>query len=191
MAKKKETVVPVLLRSTHFLNTKSMKRAKPFREHLVFLKISAMNKTLKKITTLVVLIALLGCNVGPKPIDYGQDGCYFCKMAIVDKRHAAEIITQKGKIYTFDATECMVNFLSEFDASTVKLYLSNNYSNPGELIDATQATFLISENIPSPMGAFLSAFKHKEDATKKEGDIYTWNGLLNHLKKSKINQNFN
>ncbi|MCH7523571.1 MAG: nitrous oxide reductase accessory protein NosL [Bacteroidetes bacterium] len=141
-----------------------------------------MNKTLKKITVLIVLILLLGCNVGPKPIDYGQDGCHFCKMTIVDKRHAAEIITQKGKIYTFDATECMVNFLTEFDVSKIKLFLSNNYSNPGELIDATQATFIINTNIPSPMGAFLSAFKNKEDALKKGGDIYSWSELLRHLK---------
>ena len=60
--------------------------------------------------------------------------------------------------------------------------LSNNFTNPEELIDATQATFLISKNVPSPMGAFLSAFKNKEDAIKlqaeKDGEIYSWESLL-------------
>ena len=161
-----------------------MKNVKHFHEQLK--NLGDMSKTLKKLTAFVALFIMLGCSVGPQPIEYGQDGCHFCKMTIVDKLHAAEIVTKKGKVYKFDATECMINFLDEFDISIVKLYLSNNYSNPEELIDATKATFLISENVPSPMGAFLSAFKNKEDAIKvqaeKSGEIYTWNELLTHLK---------
>jgi copper chaperone NosL len=145
-------------------------------------------KTLKKITTLVVLLATLNCSNAPQPINYGQDGCHFCKMTIVDKLHAAQFVTHKGKSYTFDATECMINFLKEFGTSKVKLYLTTNYSNPEELIDATGATFLISKNIPSPMGAFISGFKNKEDAIKIQsdqgGDLYAWNALLELLKNS-------
>jgi copper chaperone NosL len=107
-------------------------------------------------------------------------------MTIVDKLHAAEVVTNKGKIYKFDATECMINFTDEFDTSTIKLYLSNNYTEPEALIDATKATFLISKSVPSPMGAFLSAFKNKEDAvkvqTEKGGEIYNWEELLIHFK---------
>jgi copper chaperone NosL len=103
-------------------------------------------------------------------------------MTIVDKVHAAEIVTTKGKVYKFDATECMINFMDEFETSNIELFLSNNYSTPEELIDSKEATFLISENVPSPMGAFLSAFKNKEDAVKlkdeKGGEIYTWEELL-------------
>jgi len=139
-------------------------------------------KTLKTLTTLVVLGLLWSCNISPKPIEYGQDACHFCKMTIVDKIHAAEVVTNKGKVYKFDATECMINFMDEFDTSTIALYLSNNFTNPEELIDATQATFLISKNVPSPMGAFLSAFKNKEDAlnlqAEKDGEIYNWESLL-------------
>ena len=106
-------------------------------------------------------------------------------MTIVDKVHAAEVVTDKGKIYKFDATECMVNFRKEFDSSQIKLYLSNNYLEAESLIDATQATFLISENIPSPMGAFLSAFSSREKAvemqTNKGGTLYNWEELLEHF----------
>ena len=142
-------------------------------------------QTLKHYLTLALLILFFNCNVSPKPIDYGGDGCHFCKMTIVDKVHAAEIVTKKGKVYKFDAAECMVNFMGEFDASEIALYLTNNYTEPAALIDATNATFLISENIPSPMGAFLSAFEAKEDAMKiqsdKGGTLYTWEKLLTHL----------
>lgn len=137
---------------------------------------------LKHYSTIALLFLFLSCNVSPKPINYGSDGCHFCKMTIVDKVHAAEIVTKKGKVHKFDATECMINFLKEFDTSEIELYLSNNYTEPEALIDATKATFLISENIPSPMGAFLSAFKNKADAEKfqdeKEGDLYNWETLL-------------
>ena len=142
-------------------------------------------QTLTHYSALALLLLFFSCNVGPKAINYGSDGCYFCKMTIVDKVHAAEIVTKKGKVYKFDATECMVNFIADFDASEIELHLSNNYTEPETLIDATRATFLISENIPSPMGAFLSAFKNKADAKKfqdeKGGELYSWTQLLSHL----------
>lgn len=142
-------------------------------------------QTLKHYLAILFMIMLVSCNVSPKPIDYGNDGCHFCKMTIVDKLHAAEIVTKKGKVYKFDATECMINFMDEFDTSEIELYLSNNYTEPGELIDATKATFLISKNVPSPMGAFLSAFKEEADAkhvlSEKDGTLYTWQELLIHF----------
>ena len=141
-------------------------------------------KTLKN-TLFVSFLWLFGCQIGPNPIEYGVDGCHFCKMTIVDKLHAAEVVTKKGKIYKFDATECMVNFEKEFDPSEIALYLSNNYSEAEVLIDATKATFLISENIPSPMGAYLSAFENEEAAKQvqqnKGGELYTWENLKSHL----------
>ena len=143
-------------------------------------------QTLKHYLIIALLLTFFSCNVSPQAIDYGNDGCHFCKMTIVDKVHAAEIVTNKGKVYKFDATECMVNFMEDFDTSEIKLYLSNNYTQPETLTDATKATFLISENIPSPMGAFLSAFKNKEDAQKMQseqsGTLYTWDELQIHLK---------
>jgi len=142
-------------------------------------------KTLKQLFV-ITCFWLFGCQVGPKPIEYGVDGCHFCKMTIVDKIHAAEIVTKKRKVYKFDATECMVNFMKEFDTSLIALYLSNDYLQAESLIDAREATFLISENIPSPMGAYLSAFKSMENALKtqkeKDGKIYSWSELLDHLK---------
>ena len=139
-------------------------------------------QTLKHYSFIALLLLFLSCNVSPKPINYGTDGCHFCKMTIVDKVHAAEIVTKKGKVYKFDATECMIHFMEDFDTSQIEFYLSNNYTEPEKLIDATTATFLISKNIPSPMGAFLSAFKNKEDAEQfqleKGGELYTWSALL-------------
>ncbi|WP_242157004.1 nitrous oxide reductase accessory protein NosL [Aestuariivivens sediminis] len=142
-------------------------------------------KILKYGLFLVLALIFAGCNVAPQAIDYGHESCYFCKMTIVDKVHAAELVTQKGKVYKFDATECMIHFMKDFNVAEIELYLSNNFTEPEVLIDATEATFLISKQIPSPMGAFLSAFKYRSDAEKIQqengGRLYNWNELLLHL----------
>ena len=82
--------------------------------------------------------------------------------------------------------KAIVKNITPSDASQIAFYLSNNFTEPEVLIDATKATFLISKNIPSPMGAFLSAFKNKADAEKaqseNDGTLYTWEELLEHLK---------
>lgn len=144
-------------------------------------------KAMKKCAIILLVVTLYNCSVSPQPINYGKDGCYFCKMTIVDKLHAAEIVTKKRKIYKFDASECMINYIKDIDTTEIKYYLTNVYTNPEKLMDATQATFLISKNIPSPMGAYLSAFNLKEEALKiqleKGGIIYSWKELQLHLNK--------
>ncbi|MEZ4809005.1 MAG: nitrous oxide reductase accessory protein NosL [Allomuricauda sp.] len=135
---------------------------------------------------LLVLVLSLGCSIRPKPIDYGHVGCHYCSMTIVDRQHAAQLVTTKGKVFNFDAIECMMNHLMEVDTSTMALYLVNDYDRPGELVDATTATYLISENIPSPMGAFLSAFSDRQTAQgvldAQGGELLDWSALKQRYK---------
>ena len=130
---------------------------------------------------LFLILVLTSCQIGPKPIAYGTDTCHFCKMTIVDKQHAAQFVTEKGKVYKFDAAECMMNQLKDFEADKVAFFLVNDYSTPGELVDAKDATFLISMNIPSPMGAFLTAFESQEIArqmqVENDGELFNWEEL--------------
>ncbi len=114
---------------------------------------------------LLCMLVIVGCSNSPKPIDYGNDGCHYCKMTIVDKIHGAELITDKGKVFKFDATECMLNYVADGSEAEVGSFLTNHYESPTALISATEATFLISENLPSPMGAYLTAF---EDVAQAE-----------------------
>ena len=59
----------------------------------------------------------------------------------------------------------------------------SDYKEPGQMTSALDATYLISEEIKSPMGANLSAFESAQIAntTKDEsgGELYTWIQLLN------------
>lgn len=143
---------------------------------------------MKKYTAVlsVFLFTLLGCTNTPKPIAYGSDGCHFCSMTIVDKQHAAQFMTKKGRSYTFDAAECMINHLKEIDQTTVATFLVNDYSTPGKTIDATKATYLISKNIPSPMGEYLTAFANFEAAEYAQrengGELLNWEKVQTRFK---------
>lgn len=134
------------------------------------------------ITSIVVLASgLYACNNGPQPISYSQDACDFCRMTIVDNQHAAQIVTEKGRNYKYDAIECMVNDLKDWDKPAAEQKLVADYSNPGKLINAENAHYLISKNIPSPMGAFLSAFANADELSKtqaeSDGETFTWEEL--------------
>jgi len=108
-----------------------------------------------------------------------KNSCAHCKMDVKDKLHKAEA-TIKEKTLHFDAIECLINYLKtkkESDFSSLKVA---DYTT-GELINAAQATFLKSKAIPSPMRAYLSAFKSKEVAqevaNKKGGQLYSWKSI--------------
>lgn len=136
-----------------------------------------------------IFILFFSCKVEPQKINYGMDHCAFCEMTVVDKTHASQYVTKKGKSYIFDSIECLVQQINrENNAPDLAFVLVSNYLNPGELIDASETSYLISDKIKSPMGANLSAFKTKKEAIKtqseKGGEIYTWNELLKHLNRN-------
>ena len=136
---------------------------------------------------LTILLLAWSCTPGPQPIEYGADECDYCRMTIVDKQHGAEVVTAKGRAYKFDAIECMVHYVNEKGPETFHSFWVNDYTQTtGELFDATTCTYLISPNIPSPMGAFLSAFENEVTAKgfqqEKSGELFDWPGLLENFK---------
>lgn len=143
---------------------------------------------MKRFIFLGIITALLvSCNVSPQHIEYGTDACHFCNMAIVDRQHASQVVTTKGKAFKYDAIECMIHSLQdEMKETKIALYLTADFNQPGQLIDATKATYLISDQIPSPMGANLSAFENEMAAQKgKEkftGESFSWEEIQNQLK---------
>ena len=135
----------------------------------------------------IISSLLISCNVSPQQIEYGTDSCHFCNMTIVDRQHASQIVTSKGKAFKYDAIECMVHSLQdELKDTEIGLYLVADLNQPGELIDATKASYLISEKLQSPMGANLSAFLNDEAVQRAQGKftgkIYSWKEIQDHLK---------
>lgn len=146
-------------------------------------------KGFKVYTPLILAqIFLFSCNIEPKEIEYGVDACSYCKMTIVDRQHAAELVTNKGKTFKYDAIECMLRNMKEMEnknPKTFKYILVTDYLTPEKLIDATEATYLISENIKSPMGANLSAFEEQnktQEFMKNEKDTtFDWEGIQKYM----------
>ncbi len=144
---------------------------------------------MKKILIYILILTFsYSCKVEPKEINYGKDHCHLCDMTVVDKTHAAEYVTKKGRAYPFDAVECLIWKLTKDKNEDQMAYiLVADYANPGKLIDAKTATYLISEKIKSPMGANLSAFSlqniAKEYLQKNGGKLYTWEEIKIELEK--------
>lgn len=132
--------------------------------------------------TLLACVLLAGCtSYDPKPINYGSDQCSYCQMTIVDPSHASQLITQKGKVFKYDSIECMLHSLAE-QTQPIAQYFVNDYQNPAQFLPTSECTFIISEQIPSPMGGNISALKNQkaaiELALEKAGELYSWEELI-------------
>lgn len=151
-------------------------------------RVSKNKNPKRKLSMKLAIAALLSsyftsCSVKPQDIHYGQDMCDYCKMSIVDNRYGSEIVSDKGKIYKFDAIECMINFIKENKNTDYKYKLVTYFDDPGKLQDAETAAFLITDKLPSPMRGDINAFANIEKANEYQkkygGEIYTWKELLN------------
>jgi copper chaperone NosL len=131
------------------------------------------------LATIGIMLMLVACSVDPQPIKYGSDQCDFCKMTIMDKRFAAEVMTKKGKAYKFDDVRCMSNFLlgdnvkvDNVEGMYVTTYTDNAFIRVGE------AQFMKAEELRSPMGgnvaAFADAAARDKAAKEMNGRAVTW-----------------
>lgn len=123
------------------------------------------------------LVLFSSCQPKPEAIEFGFDACTHCKMTIADNRYGSELVTEKGKVYKFDAIEC----LSAFQVASSEQFafqLVTNFLQPGEFIEAQKAWYLQSSSLPSPMGMNLTAFAEENDAravaTEKGGKVMDW-----------------
>jgi len=87
-------------------------------------------------------------------------------MKIMDDRYGAEIVTKKGKVYTYDSIECMVAALEtkQVPESAVHSLYIVDFENPGVFIKPEEAIFVVSKKLASPMGINVSAFSSEKIA---------------------------
>lgn len=153
---------------------------------LLIYKIYKYMRYIHYYTIISLIFIFLSCGIEPEPINYGKDLCAHCNMKIMDKRYGAEYVNSKGKIFKFDSAECLIDYAKQNSIQDNDgMNLVTDFNNPGNLIKAENATFIICLKLPSPMGAFLTAFSSMQSAQAKisevGGDIYNWTSV-----KSKI-----
>ena len=134
------------------------------------------------IIALMVTGLLAGCSTGPKPIRYGVENCTHCMMTISDARYATQLVTPKGKTYTFDSIECMASYIAKNEDLAIHSLWVTDFQNPETLLPVDEAFFLHSRQLLSPMGMNLTAFgpaiTQQAVLHSFGGDILDWNGVL-------------
>ena len=136
---------------------------------------------MRVVISLIFASLLIGCTPEPQPINFGEDGCHFCKMTIVDQRYGAELVTKKGKVYKYDAVECLINAIyreKNIEQNEIHSMWTIDFGKPKTLVPVEKCSYLHSKNLPSPMGMFLTAFadqnKLKEAQSSAGGEVIDW-----------------
>jgi copper chaperone NosL len=143
---------------------------------------------MKIIATLFFMLTLVGCSTEPVPLRYGSDACQHCRMTLMDQRFGAEVVTTKGKIYTFDDVNCLTQFLSSgiVHERDVAYKLVTDFAAPGTLSDATIAFYVKAPSIKSPMASQVAAFANYDSMEKfkneQKGIYLTWGELVTQFK---------
>jgi copper chaperone NosL len=132
--------------------------------------------------TFIFIVLSFSCKREMRAISYGKDNCEQCRMTIIDTQFGSGMLTSKGRVLTFDSGECLFRYLKAKGLNENEQYFVTDYSNPGTLINAAESSFLHSENIQSPMGGNLAAFKTQESATTAQkqfgGELLEWSKLI-------------
>ncbi len=152
-----------------------------------------MKKIIKITSALSILFALSSCGgKTPEPILLHKDACAGCKMSISEGNFATELITKKGRVYKFDDVLCMNAYVAENDAAEIEKFYVGDYLKDNELIDATTAWYVHSEQIKSPMGGHIAAFSDKAAAEQLAGEYEThvknWNEIKSMALSEKTNE---
>ncbi|MEO6096072.1 MAG: nitrous oxide reductase accessory protein NosL [Fibrobacteria bacterium] len=148
-------------------------------------KIGLGKSRIPQVTAAVLTLGLLfsGCGrSGPVVFHWGEDACHFCKMTLVQKGFAAQRINEKGKVFVYDAIECLMEDLKSRPLRSGEALFVSDWSRPETgVMDANAGFFLKGGHIPSPMGSSLAAFQSRDSALAYQGrvggDLLPWSAL--------------
>ncbi|NEU09544.1 hypothetical protein GZH53_14555 [Flavihumibacter sp. R14] len=145
------------------------------------------NSRIRKVVagaSVLLIFSVMSCSTGPEPIKLGVDACSFCKMSIADNKFGAEIVTKKGKIYKFDDTHCVAEFVKSntIDNSDIKETYLVAFNDPHDFIKASESYLYRSDELRSPMGGNIAAFpdsKSLEQAAQNlKGEKVEWTVVM-------------
>ena len=115
---------------------------------------------MRTLLTCLLLAAVSCANREPRPVEIeSTDMCAQCKMAISEKRYAAELVDAEGNVTKFDNLDCMVRYASSRglrDKSATWFVMD---SEGREWLDARKVLLVRAASIPGPMGSGILAVK--------------------------------
>lgn len=138
-----------------------------------------------QVTVMFSLLLLVGCDTSKfEPVALApEDMCAYCRMAISEKRYAAELIDSEGQAFKFDDIGCMANFVkSRKNATKTVAYFVMDFDER-QWTRATDASYVRSSELNTPMNGGIIAFKDqakaKEAADRYHGKLIRFEDLFN------------
>ena len=136
-----------------------------------------------KRASMAMAVAVAACAPpGPQAIADKGKSCDYCRMTISDERFGGQLITRKGKVYAFDAIECLASYyLQNGAAGDGSSIWVADFANPGHWVEAKNALFVRNEAHQSPMGLNLVALSddgEKAAAGQVQGTTLRWQEVL-------------
>jgi len=102
-----------------------------------------------------------------EPVEiYPEDMCSRCRMAISDKRFAAEILLEPGVARKFDDLGCLLSDLRDAPSGKEPPAFAVDFGKR-EWVNVKEAYYVRSERISTPMRSGLIAFKDRSDAEQE------------------------
>lgn len=101
--------------------------------------------------------------VAPVPIA-SEEMCSYCRMAISEKRFAAELIDSESQAFKFDDIGCLVNFVRNKKSSSKPVAYFVMDFDAREWVKAESAFYVRSSEVATPMNGGMIAFKDQSKA---------------------------
>ncbi|MFB3853793.1 MAG: hypothetical protein ACE148_08210 [Vicinamibacterales bacterium] len=104
----------------------------------------------------------------PAPLDTNNDACARCRMAVSDRRFAAQLLAPGEEPLFFDDIGCLRDYLKALPALPrgAMAYVADHRS--GEWVDAARAIYSVSDSLRTPMASGLVA--HADAASRDEDE---------------------
>ena len=112
----------------------------------------------------LIVLASMSCTRSFAPVDIEEgDMCSNCRMAISEKRYAAEIITAEETVLKFDDIGCMLRYQkTKGPIEAAAIYVAD--SETKQWLTAGDAFFVRSATVKTPMGSGIVAFATADKA---------------------------
>jgi len=115
---------------------------------------------------------LASCNpdtLKPATVYFDEDTCDHCQMLISEPGFAAQYFPAKGKVRKFDDVGCMLAELRKEEHPARAVFVASYQE--GSWLEASQAVYLRSDQLHTPMSSGLAAFPNPEAAQKAREDL--------------------
>lgn len=124
--------------------------------------------------SLLIGVTALACQkqaLGPVALE-PEDMCSYCRMAISEKRYAAELIDSEGQAFKFDDIGCMANFIEskKNKAKTIAYFVMD--FDERQWIKAEDAYYVRSSELSTPMNGGIIAFTTESKAQDAAGKFH-------------------